>query len=63
MTYVIGFAGECALEKLDNLDPGGFDPDDFDNTVSRTEVRYAVAQRADGGPGYHVRIVDQTALD
>ena len=30
VTYVIGFAGECALEKLDDLDSGGFDPDGFD---------------------------------
>ena len=30
VTYVIGFAGECALEKLDDLDPGGFDPDPDD---------------------------------
>ena len=37
VAYVIGFAGECALEKLDGFDPDDFDPhplagdDDFDD--------------------------------
>ena len=29
------------------------------NTVNETEVRYAIAKRADGGSGYHLRIIEE----